>query len=269
MTQESPETPASSAPLTAPIPAIEVKGVDFSYGDKQVLKDVTLDVPSNQVVAFIGPSGCGKTTLLRCFNRMNDLVPGARVTKGSIIIEGANIADRAVDPVQLRRHVGMVFQKYNPFPRSIYDNVAYGPRTLGEKNRAKLDEVVERSLRRAALWDEVKDRLHDIATGLSGGQQQRLCIARTMAVDPEIILMDEPCSALDPMATARVEELILSLREHYTIVIVTHNMQQAARASDYCGFMWLGELVEFDQTDVIFTRPREKKTEGYVTGRFG
>ena len=269
MTLESPETPASPAPQTASIPAIQVKGVDFSYGDKQVLKDVTLDVPANQVVAFIGPSGCGKTTLLRCFNRMNDLVPGARVTKGSIIIEGANIADRAVDPVQLRRHVGMVFQKYNPFPRSIYDNVAYGPRTLGEKNRAKLDEVVERSLRRAALWDEVKDRLDDIATGLSGGQQQRLCIARTMAVDPEIILMDEPCSALDPMATARVEELILELREHYTIVIVTHNMQQATRVSDRTAFFYLGEMVEYDTTRKIFENPVHKRTLDYISGRFG
>lgn len=269
MTLESPETPASRAPQPAPIPAIQVQGVDFSYGDKQVLKDVTLDVPANQVVAFIGPSGCGKTTLLRCFNRMNDLVPGARVTKGSIVIEGANIADRAIDPVQLRRHVGMVFQKYNPFPRSIYDNVAYGPRTLGEKNRAKLDEVVERSLRRAALWDEVKDRLNDIATGLSGGQQQRLCIARTMAVDPEIILMDEPCSALDPMATARVEELILSLREHYTIVIVTHNMQQATRVSDRTAFFYLGEMVEYDTTRKIFENPVHKRTLDYISGRFG
>jgi phosphate transport system ATP-binding protein len=269
MTLESPETPASRAPQPASIPAIQVKEVDFSYGDKQVLKNVSLDVPANQVVAFIGPSGCGKTTLLRCFNRMNDLVPGARVTKGSIIIEGANIADRAVDPVQLRRHVGMVFQKYNPFPRSIYDNVAYGPRTLGEKSRAKLDEVVERSLRRAALWDEVKDRLNDIATGLSGGQQQRLCIARTMAVDPEIILMDEPCSALDPMATARVEELILELREHYTIVIVTHNMQQATRVSDRTAFFYLGEMVEYDTTRKIFENPSHKRTLDYISGRFG
>lgn len=268
MTRPITEPPASRT-STETIPAIQVKGVDFSYGAKQVLKDVTLDVPANQVVAFIGPSGCGKTTLLRCFNRMNDLVPGARVTKGSIIIEGADIADRAVDPVQLRRHVGMVFQKYNPFPRSIYDNVAYGPRTLGEKNRAKLDEVVERSLRRAALWDEVKDRLHDVATGLSGGQQQRLCIARTMAVDPEIILMDEPCSALDPMATARVEELILSLREHYTIVIVTHNMQQATRVSDRTAFFYLGEMVEYDTTRKIFENPVHKRTLDYISGRFG
>ena len=250
-------------------PAIRVVDVDFCYGDKRVLKDVTLDIPANQVTAFIGPSGCGKTTLLRCFNRMNDLVTGARVTKGSIVIDGANIADREVDPVQLRRHVGMVFQKYNPFPRSIYDNVAYGPRTLGENKKAALDEVVERSLRRAALWDEVKDRLDDVATGLSGGQQQRLCIARTMAVDPEIILMDEPCSALDPIATARVEDLILDLRQHYTIVIVTHNMQQATRVSDRTAFFYLGEVVEYDTTRKIFENPVQKRTLDYISGRFG
>ena len=269
MTHEAPQTPASGDAAPVGIPAIQVKGVDFSYGEKQVLKDVTFDIPQNQVVAFIGPSGCGKTTLLRCFNRMNDLVPGARVTKGSIIIEGANIADRSIDPVQLRRHVGMVFQKYNPFPRSIYENVAYGPRTLGEKKKAALDEVVERSLRRAALWDEVKDRLQDMATGLSGGQQQRLCIARTMAVDPEIILMDEPCSALDPIATAHVEDLILSLREHYTIVIVTHNMQQATRVSDRTAFFYLGEVAEYDTTRKIFENPSHKRTLDYISGRFG
>jgi len=270
MTLEDPAAPAIiSTPAPAAIPAIQVKGVDFSYGEKKVLKDVTIDIPSNEVVAFIGPSGCGKTTLLRCFNRMNDLIPGARVTKGSIIIEGANIADKSIDPVELRRHVGMVFQKYNPFPRSIYDNVAYGPRTLGEKKKSVLDEVVERSLRRAALWDEVKDRLNDIATGLSGGQQQRLCIARTMAVDPEIILMDEPCSALDPIATAHVEDLILGLREHYTIVIVTHNMQQATRVSDRTAFFYLGEMVEFDSTRKIFENPVQKRTLDYISGRFG
>ena len=269
MTHEAPATPPAGSPGPAGIPAIQVKGVDFSYGDKKVLKDVTLDVPTNEVVAFIGPSGCGKTTLLRCFNRMNDLVPGARVTKGSIIIEGANIADRAIDPVQLRRHVGMVFQKYNPFPRNIYDNVAYGPRTLGEKRRSVLDEVVEKSLRRAALWDEVKDRLNDIATGLSGGQQQRLCIARTMAVDPEIILMDEPCSALDPIATGHVEDLILELKKHYTIVIVTHNMQQATRVSDRTAFFYLGEVVEYDRTRQIFENPLQKRTLDYISGRFG
>jgi phosphate transport system ATP-binding protein len=269
MTPETSPTTTTPALATSGVPAIQVKGVDFSYGDNKVLKDVTLDIPANQVTAFIGPSGCGKTTLLRCFNRMNDLVPGARVTKGSIIIEGADIGDRAIDPVQLRRHVGMVFQKYNPFPRSIYDNIAYGPRTLGEKRKSALDEVVERSLRRAALWDEVKDRLHELATGLSGGQQQRLCIARTMAVDPEIILMDEPCSALDPIATARVEELILSLRELYTIVIVTHNMQQATRVSDRTAFFYLGEVVEYDTTRKIFDNPAHKRTLDYISGRFG
>lgn len=260
---------ASAVPVVAGLPAIQVRDLDFCYGSNRVLKDVSLDVPNNEVVAFIGPSGCGKTTLLRCFNRMCDLVPDARVTKGEIIIEGANIADRSIDPVQLRRHVGMVFQKSNPFPRSIYDNVAYGPRTLGEKQPAVLDEVVERSLRRAALWDEVKDRLHDMATGLSGGQQQRLCIARTMAVDPEIILMDEPCSALDPIATAYVEDLIMELKEHYTIVIVTHNMQQATRVSDRTAFFYLGELVEYSGTREMFENPSDKRTEDYLSGRFG
>jgi phosphate transport system ATP-binding protein len=251
------------------IPAIQVRDVDFSYGSNQVLKNISMDIPANEVVAFIGPSGCGKTTLLRCFNRMNDLVLGARVTRGSIVIEGADINDPSIDPVQLRRHVGMVFQKSNPFPRSIYENVAYGPRTLGEKRKQTLDEIVETSLRRAALWDEVKDRLEDMATGLSGGQQQRLCIARTMAVNPEIILMDEPCSALDPIATAHVEDLILSLKEHYTIVIVTHNMQQATRVSDKTAFFYLGELVEYDSTRKIFENPAYKRTEGYISGRFG
>ncbi|HEY8932879.1 MAG TPA: phosphate ABC transporter ATP-binding protein PstB [Rariglobus sp.] len=262
---EAPELPECARG----IPAIQVRGVDFSYGATQVLKNVTLDVPANEVVAFIGPSGCGKTTLLRCFNRMNDLVPGARVTKGSIVIEGADINAPSIDPVRLRRHVGMVFQKYNPFPRSIYDNVAYGPRTLGEKRKQTLDEIVEESLRRAALWDEVKDRLDDIATGLSGGQQQRLCIARTMAVNPEIILMDEPCSALDPIATGLVEDLILELKAHYTIVIVTHNMQQATRVSDRTAFFYLGELVEYDSTRKIFENPTHRRTEDYITGRFG
>ncbi len=269
MTQENSAPPSNAPPVADGLPAIQVQGVDFCYDDNKVLRDITLDIPANEVVAFIGPSGCGKTTLLRCFNRMSDLVPGARVTKGSIIIEGANIADKAIDPVELRRHVGMVFQKYNPFPRSIYDNVAYGPRTLGEKRKSALDEIVEKSLHRAALWDEVKDRLDDIATGLSGGQQQRLCIARTMAVDPEIILMDEPCSALDPIATAHVEDLILNLREHYTIVIVTHNMQQAARVSDRTAFFYLGELVEYDTTRKIFENPAHKRTLDYISGRFG
>jgi phosphate transport system ATP-binding protein len=270
MISDSPDLSSDPlAPASSGQPAIQVRGVDFCYGSNKVLKDVTLDVPSNEVVAFIGPSGCGKTTLLRCFNRMSDLVPDARVTKGEIIIEGANIADRSIDPVQLRRHVGMVFQTSNPFPRSIYENVAYGPRMQGEKRASVLDEVVERSLRRAALWDEVKDRLQDMATGLSGGQQQRLCIARTMAVDPEIILMDEPCSALDPIATAYVEDLILELKEHYTIVIVTHNMQQASRVSDRTAFFCLGELVEYSNTRQMFENPANKRTEDYLTGRFG
>jgi phosphate transport system ATP-binding protein len=270
MTLHVPEQPAAAGIANPPgVPAIQVKNLDFYYGEKHVLKNVSLDIPANEVVAFIGPSGCGKTTLLRCFNRMNDLVPESRVAAGSIIIEGANIADKSIDPVELRRHVGMVFQKYNPFPRSIYDNVAYGPRTLGERKKSELDALVERSLRRAALWDEVKDRLNDMATGLSGGQQQRLCIARTMAVDPEIILMDEPCSALDPTATAHVEDLIFELKEHYTIVIVTHNMQQATRVSDRTAFFYLGEVVEYDKTRKIFDTPTQRRTEDYISGRFG
>ena len=250
-------------------PAIEVRGLDFHYGRSQALKNIHLDILAGEVTAFIGPSGCGKTTLLRCFNRMNDLIPGARISGGSIHIQGVDIRSPQVDPVKLRRHVGMVFQKSNPFPRSIYDNIAYGPRMLGERNRNRLDEIVERSLRGAALWDEVKDRLDDIATGMSGGQQQRLCIARTIAVDPEIILMDEPCSALDPIATARVEELIDQLKSTYTIVIVTHNMQQASRISDRTAFFYLGELLECDRTGVIFQNPSNRKTEDYITGRFG
>ena len=248
---------------------IEVDSVDFYYGKSKALHSISLKIPAKQVTAFIGPSGCGKSTLLRCFNRMNDLIDGARIGAGEVRIQGVNIYDPSVDVIALRRQVGMVFQKYNPFPRSIYDNVAYGPRTLGEKRKSALDEVVERSLRRAALWDEVKDRLHEVATGLSGGQQQRLCIARTMAVDPEIILMDEPCSALDPVATALVEELILSLRELYTIVIVTHNMQQATRVSDRTAFFYLGEVVEYDTTRKIFDNPAQKRTLDYISGRFG
>lgn len=252
-----------------PAPAIEVRDVDFSYGKSRAIKDVTMDIARNQVTAFIGPSGCGKSTLLRCFNRMNDFIPGAKVTKGGILINGIEIHDKEVDGVELRRRVGMVFQKSNPFPRSIYENVAYGPRILGEKNKATLDAVVEKSLRGAALWDEVKDRLEESAFGLSGGQQQRLCIARTTAVDPSIILMDEPCSALDPIATARVEELIHDLKRDYTIVIVTHNMQQATRVSDKTAFFYLGELIEYDATGKMFSNPKVKKTEEYITGRFG
>src|ERR1700677_430437 len=249
--------------------AIEVENLDFSYGPKQALFDINIKIPEKFVTAFIGPSGCGKSTLLRCFNRMNDLVDISRITRGNIKIEGVNIHDREVDVIELRRKVGMVFQKSNPFPKSIYDNITYGLKIQGVGDRRRLDEVVEKSLRGAALWDEVKDRLHDSGLGLSGGQQQRLCIARAIAVEPEIILMDEPCSALDPIATAKVEELIESLKTQYTIVIVTHSMQQASRVSDKTAFFYLGRLIEFDSTQQIFTRPREKQTEDYITGRFG
>jgi len=243
--------------------------MDFNYGASTALKNITLDIHRNEVTAFIGPSGCGKSTLLRCFNRMNDFIPGARVSRGGIWIGGIEIHSSEVDGVELRRRIGMVFQKSNPFPRSIYENVAYGPRILGEKRKSVLDGVVEKSLRGAALWDEVKDRLGESAYGLSGGQQQRLCIARATAVDPAIILMDEPCSALDPIATGRVEELIVGLKENYTIVIVTHNMQQAARVSDRTAFFYLGELIEYDFTSKIFTNPANSRTEAYISGRFG
>jgi phosphate transport system ATP-binding protein len=249
--------------------AIEVRDMDFNYGASIALKNLNLEIPRNGITAFIGPSGCGKSTLLRCFNRMNDFIPGARISRGGIWIDGIEIHSPEVDAVELRRRVGMVFQKSNPFPRSIYENVAYGPRILGAKNKQALDGIVEKALRGAALWDEVKDRLHESAHGLSGGQQQRLCIARTCAVDPEIILMDEPCSALDPIASARVEELILALRRNYTIIVVTHNMQQAARISDRTAFFYLGELVEYDSTARIFSNPARQKTEDYITGRFG
>jgi phosphate transport system ATP-binding protein len=248
---------------------IEIDHLDFKYGAHQVLFDVDLKIPSRAVTAFIGPSGCGKTTLLRCLNRMNDLVDGARITRGAIRIEGVDINTPGLDVVDLRRRVGMVFQKSNPFPKSIYDNVAYGLRIAGVTKRSRIDEAVEKSLRSAALWDEVKDRLHVSGYGLSGGQQQRLCIARALAVEPEIVLMDEPCSALDPIATAKVEELIQELKQQYTIVIVTHNMQQAGRCSDYTAFFYLGRLIEFDSTAKIFSNPAERQTEEYITGRFG
>jgi phosphate transport system ATP-binding protein len=260
--------PAQS-PATAATPVIEVAGMDFCYGDARALKEVDLRVPEREVVAFIGPSGCGKSTLLRCFNRMNDLVPGARVTKGTIHIDGVEIHSPEVDPVELRRRIGMVFQKSNPFPRSIYENVAYGLRIQGEKRQEVMDEAVERALRGSALWDEVKDRLQESAFALSGGQQQRLCIARAIAVKPEILLMDEPCSALDPIATSKVEELIRELRQDFTIVIVTHNMQQATRVSDRTAFFYLGELVEYDLTTKIFSNPAKRETEEYISGRFG
>jgi phosphate transport system ATP-binding protein len=249
-------------------PAISIRHLNFYYGDARALDNISLTIPSNQITAFIGPSGCGKSTLLRCINRLNDLVDGARV-EGRIEIHGANIYDPAVDVIALRKNIGMVFQKTNPFPKSIYENVAYGPRIAGVRSRGKLAEIVEKSLRDAALWEEVKDRLQASALGLSGGQQQRLCIARAIAVQPQIILMDEPCSALDPIATAKIEELMLQLKTNYTIVIVTHNMQQAARVSERTAFLWLGKLIEYDDTTKIFTNPKEKLTEDYVTGRFG
>ena len=248
---------------------IAVRDLDFAYGSHQVLHKVTLDMPARAVTAFIGPSGCGKTTLLRCINRMNDLVDGARITKGAIQLDGVDVNAPEVDVVDLRRRVGMVFQKSNPFPKSIYENISYGLRIAGINKRSLIDEAVEKSLRGAALWDEVKDRLDANAFGLSGGQQQRLCIARALAVEPEVILMDEPCSALDPIATAKIEELIHELKTQYTIVTVTHNMQQAGRISDYTAFFYLGRLIEFGSTAKIFTNPSEKQTEDYITGRFG
>ncbi len=249
-------------------PMVEIERLSLWYGPKQALKDVSMSIPKHRVTAYIGPSGCGKTTLLRCLNRMNDLVDGVRIA-GTIRIGGTDIYDPTLDVTELRKRVGMVFQKSNPFPKSIFENVAYGPRILGVANRTDLEGIVERSLRSAALWDEVHDRLNDSAFGLSGGQQQRLCIARAIAVEPDVLLMDEPCSALDPIATAKIEELMLALKNSYTIVIVTHNMQQAARVSDYTGFMLLGELVEFGVTRELFTNPRDKRTEDYITGRFG
>ncbi len=249
--------------------SIEVKSLDFSYGSSPALKNIDLEIPENGVTAFIGPSGCGKSTLLRCINRMNDEIPGTRITRGSITVGGIDIYHSSVDVVKLRREVGMVFQKSNPFPRSIYENVAYGLRLRGERNKAVLDPAVEEALQAAALWDEVKDRLQESALGLSGGQQQRLCIARTIAVKPRVVLMDEPCSALDPIATAKVEELIWDLKPSYTFVIVTHNMQQASRVSDKTAFFYLGELIEVADTSKMFSNPRVKKTEEYITGRFG
>jgi phosphate transport system ATP-binding protein len=247
-------------------PALETRGLSVYYGEKQAVQDVGLSIPAHQVVALIGPSGCGKSTLLRCFNRMNDLVKTARV-EGAVEFHGQNLYADGIDPVEVRRRIGMVFQKPNPFPKSIYDNVAFGPRVNGLDD--DLDALVEESLRRAALWDEVSDRLDDSAYALSGGQQQRLCIARTLAVRPEIVLMDEPASALDPIATQRIEELIYELKKDYTIVIVTHNMQQAARISDFTAFLYMGQLIEYGPTQTIFTNPREERTEAYVTGRFG
>jgi phosphate transport system ATP-binding protein len=238
------------------------------YGDHQALKNVNIEIPKKSITAFIGPSGCGKSTFLKTLNRMNDLIPGVKIT-GDIRYEGTDIFSKEVDVNNLRKEIGMVFQKPNPFPMSIYDNVAYGPRTHGITNRVQLDEIVERALRDAAIWDEVKDRLKKNALGMSGGQQQRLCIARALAVQPKILLMDEPTSALDPISTSRIEELVMELKEKYTIVMVTHNMQQAVRVSDYTAFFLLGELVEFGKTDDIFSQPQDKRTEDYITGRFG
>jgi phosphate transport system ATP-binding protein len=247
---------------------IVTRGINMYYGENHALKNISLAIHENEVTALIGPSGCGKSTYLRLFNRMNDLVEGVSI-EGEILIDGKNIYLKDTDVVDLRKKVGMIFQKSNPFPKSIYENVAYGPRVNGENSAHKLGEIVERCLRKAALWDEVKDRLKVSAYSLSGGQQQRLCIARALAVDPDVLLMDEPCSALDPIATQKIEDLIKELKHDYTIVIVTHNMQQAARVSDKTAFMWLGELVEFNETKKIFTSPDQKMTEDYITGRFG
>lgn len=262
------ETKMENAPEPA-APKITTKNVDVFYADTQALQDVSVEIPDRQVTALIGPSGCGKSTFLRCINRMNDTIPICRVS-GDITLDGEDIYDPNVDPVQLRARVGMVFQKPNPFPKSIFDNVAYGPRIHGlSKDRAELNEIVEKALRRAALWDEVKERMNTAGTGLSGGQQQRLCIARAIATRPEVLLMDEPCSALDPIATAQIEELIQELSSRFSVVIVTHSMQQAARVSQQTAFFHLGNLVEFGTTDDIFTRPSDPRTEAYITGRIG
>ena len=244
-----------------------IKNMDLYYGSFHALKNINLDIPTGEITAFIGPSGCGKSTLLKSLNRMNDLVEGCEIT-GEITLDGENIY-RGMDVNLLRKRVGMVFQKPNPFPMSIYDNIAYGPRTHGIKNKMKLDDIVEKSLRDAAIWDEVKDRLKKSALGLSGGQQQRLCIARALAVEPEVLLMDEPTSALDPISTSKIEDLAVELKEKYTIIMVTHNMQQAVRVSDMTAFFLLGEVIEFDATDKLFSKPRDKRTEDYITGRFG
>jgi len=267
---ETTEGQHDSVHLNEEVPiCLEVKDLNLYYAQTaRALNSINLSIPSKQVTAFIGPSGCGKSSLLRCFNRMNDLVEEC-VIEGSVLLDGENIYDKAIDVADLRRRVGMVFQKPNPFPKTIYENVAYGLRIQGINSKRILDEVVENSLRSAALWDEVKDRLHDNALGLSGGQQQRLVIARTVAVEPEVLLLDEPASALDPISTLKIEELISDLRNDYTILIVTHNMQQAARVSDYAAFMYMGDMVEFDDTDTIFTNPTQKQTEDYITGRYG
>ena len=247
---------------------IESRGLNLYYGDNHALKDISIQIPANKITALIGPSGCGKSTFLKTLNRMNDLVPGVRIT-GEVFYNGENIYGKDVDVTRLRRQIGMVFQKANPFPMSIYDNIAYGPRTHGIRSKAKLDDIVERSLRNAAIWDELKDRLKKSALGLSGGQQQRLCIARALAVEPEVLLMDEPTSALDPISTSKIEDLAVELKKDYTIVMVTHNMQQAARISDKTAFFLLGEVIEYGETESLFSMPKDKRTEDYITGRFG
>lgn len=247
---------------------VSIQNMDLYYGDFHALKNLNLEIPTNQVTAFIGPSGCGKSTCIKSLNRMNDLIDGCKIT-GTIKIDGEDIYDPRTDVTLLRKRAGMVFQKANPFPMSVYDNIAYGPRVHGIKNRAKLDEIVENSLRGAALWDEVKDRLKKSALGLSGGQQQRLCIARALAVEPDILLMDEPTSALDPISTLKIEDLMEELKKDYTVIVVTHNMQQAARVADMTAFFLLGEIIEFDKTQLMFSTPKDKRTEEYITGRFG
>lgn len=267
-TNNTQEPNAPNVKFDVPNPVVEVNDLNLYYGSKQALKNIYMDIPKNKATAFIGPSGCGKSTLLRCFNRLNDLVDSARV-EGEVLIDGEDIYDPSIDITALRKRVGMVFQKSNPFPKSIYENVAYGARIAGENRKSVLDEVVEKSLKGAALWDEVSDRLNESALGMSGGQMQRLCIARAIAVEPDMLLMDEPCSALDPIATGKIEDLITELKQSYTIVIVTHNMQQASRVSDYTAFMYLGELIEYDITETIFLNPNNKQTEDYVSGKFG
>ncbi|MGE5352759.1 MAG: phosphate ABC transporter ATP-binding protein PstB [Acidobacteriota bacterium] len=247
---------------------VRTRNLDLFYGQKQALRNISLDIFANNITAFIGPSGCGKSTFLRTLNRMNDLIGGVRI-KGEVVVDGVNIHEGNIDIVELRRKVGMVFQKSNLFPKSIYDNLVFGPKLNGIRDKKSLNEIVERTLRQAAIWDEVKDRLYENALSLSGGQQQRLCIARALAVDPEIILLDEPASALDPISTAKIEELLVELKHKYTIIIVTHNMQQASRVSDYTAFFYMGELIEYGQTRKMFTNPSQKKTEEYITGRFG
>jgi phosphate transport system ATP-binding protein len=261
-----PAPPAAADPFADPI--FDIRDLSLWYGEKRALNDISLKIPPRRITAFIGPSGCGKSTLIRCLNRLNDLVEGVRID-GDVLFEGESIFDPALDVNLLRKRIGMVFQKSNPFPKSIWENVAYGCKLQGINKRRELDDIVERSLRGAALWDEVKDRLDESALGLSGGQQQRLCIARAIAVEPEVILLDEPCSALDPIATAKVEELMQNLKDEYTQVIVTHNMQQASRVSDYTAFLYLGDLVEFGETEKLFIKPDKQQTEDYITGRFG